>query len=407
MKLLSALFIVSAITLCFGAGSQPVTHWVGTWACSPVGEMPKAEKVIELGPRNASVTIRNVVHVTLGGKVLRLRISNEFGATPVNLKNVHVALSDGQDAIKSGTDRAVTFSGATDFTIPAGITLLSDPVKLEIPEQTSLAISMYVPQQKGLTLTYHLRAISTNYYAPGDQAAATKLKNHNKIQSWIFLTGVDVQREDDAAAVVAFGDSITDGMASTVDANRRWPDDLARRFLANKDTKHLSVLNLGVGGKRILYEQSGPSLKNRLEPDVLNQAGVKYLIFLGGSNDIYRSTNNPDPANKESVADIIDGMKDIIARAHARGIKVFGGTITPYGSTPFYNETGEKKRQEINNWIRNSKAFDAVFDFDAAVRDPKNPTMIAPPYVGPPNSAHPGDAGYKAIADSIDMKQFN
>ncbi len=398
-------FVLLSVAMSFSAGTQTDIHWVGTWACAPVGEMPKGQQATEGGPREASVTIRDVVHVSLGGKALRLRISNEFGSTPVRMANVHVALSDGQDAISKGTDHAVTFSGATEFTIPAGTALFSDPVKMDVPNRASLAISMYVPQQKDVKLTYHVRALATNFYAPGDQTAAAKLQNARRIQTWLFLSGVDVQAVNNAAAVVAYGDSITDGMRSTVDANRRWPDYLAHRLQADKSTEQLSVLNLGISGNRILYDQGGPSLLARLDRDVFGQSGVKYLILFAGINDIHHSINRPDQAQHESVRDIIEGMKQIIARAHEHGIKVFGATLTPSGGNQFHNPASEKMRSEINTWTRTANAFDGWFDFDKAVRSPSNPSVLAPPYDSP-DHVHLVDAGYQAVADSIDLKSF-
>jgi lysophospholipase L1-like esterase len=402
LVLLPTVFIGQAS---FAAAPQSTPHWVGTWACAPVGELPANKENAQGGPRDASVTIRDVVHISLGGKVFRLRISNEFGKTPLKMEMVHAAISDGADAVQAATDHAVTFAGAANVTIPAGKAMLSDPLKMDIPAFTSLAVSMYVPQQKDLSLTYHIKALSSNYIAPGDQTAAAKLTDPKKIVTWVFLTGVDVQASPDAAAIVAYGDSITDGMRSTIDGNLRWPDDLAHRVQANAATAHLSVLNLGISGNRILYDQAGPSLLARLDRDVFGQAGVKYLIVFAGINDLHHSVNRPDPLQKESTADIIAGLQQIVARAHAHGIKVFIATITPAGGSPLHKPAAEQIRQDVNTWIRAGKGFDGVVDFDKAVRSPTDPTVLAPPYDSPDHT-HLVDAGYQAVADSIDLKLF-
>ena len=401
----AAWCILSFCMATFAVVPQGAGHWVGTWACAPVGEEAKAAVVAQGGPKDSSVTIRNVVHLSLGGKVLRLRISNEYGPTPLAMETVHVALSNGKDAIQSDTDHMVTFSGSPTLTIPAGKTVESDPVKMDLPPFASLAVSMYIPQQKNVKLTYHVRALSTNYIAPGDQAAATALANPREIRTWVFLTGVDVRVSADTAAVVAYGDSITDGMVSTVDANRRWPDDLARRLQANPRTAHLAVLNEGIAGNRILYEQAGPSMLERMDRDVFGQFGVKYLVVFAGINDLHHAVNRPDPTEKEMAPDIIAGIRQIVVRAHAHGIKVFVATITPSGGSQFHNPPSEAIRTAVNTWIRTGDGFDGVFDFDKAARDTINPTVLAKPYDSPDHT-HLNDAGYQALADSIDLMKF-
>ncbi len=386
--------------------AQAAPHWVGSWACAPTGELPTAKEVAQGGPRDASVTVRNIVHLSLGGKVLRLRLSNEFGTAPLEVKDVHLALGAGKDAIDVETDHPVKFGGATDLTIAAGGFALSDPIPMQAPAFASLAVSMFVPQQKDVSLTYHGRALSTNFFAPGDQAGASHLKDARKIATWVFLTGVDVDAPAKAAAIVAYGDSITDGLRSTLDGNKRWPDDLARRLQANPATAELSVLNLGISGNRILYDQGGPSLLARLDRDVFGQSGVKYLILFAGINDLHHAVNRPDPAQKESVEDIVAGMKQIVARAHAHGIKVFGATITPDGGSQFHNPPGEAMRVAINSWIRTGGAFDGWFDFDKAVRSASDPEKLAEQYDSPDHT-HLLDAGYQAVADSIDLSVFH
>lgn len=403
---LTALTLVLLVsTACMAGTSRPETHWVGTWACAPVGELPIGADAIEGGPQQRSVTIRDVVSVSLGGEVLRLRLSNEFGATALAIDDVHVALSLGQDKTQPGTDHAVTFSGVGHYTIPAGKAVLSDPIVMHVAPLSSLAVSLYVPEQKNATLTYHVRALATNFYAVGDQTSATTLDHPRAIHSWIFLTGIDVEAPPKAAAIVTYGDSITDGLRSTVDGNRRWPDDLARRLQANKATADLSVLNLAISGNRVLYPQSGPGLVERLDRDVFGQSGVKYLILFAGINDIGHSINRPDPAQKESAQDIMAGMESIVEQAHAHGIKVFVATITPCAGGVQCKPAGQTMRHEINAWIRNGKGFDGVLDFDAALRSAGDPDALASAY-DTPDHVHTNDAGYQAIADSIPLALF-
>ncbi len=411
MRFRSCIFKLTACVLLSAAAfggthdAKRNLHWVGTWACAPVEELPLGASAVKGGPKYASVTIRDVIHVSLGGEVVRLRISNQFGKSPVKIENVHVGLSSGQDAIQSGTNHSVTFGGESQFEIPAGQLAVSDPIALHVPPLTSLAVSLYVPRQDGISLTYHIRALSTNFYATGDQTSALVLESPRTIHTWVFLTGVDVEAPKNAAAVVAYGDSITDGLRSTPDANRRWPDDLARKFQGDPRTRERSVLNLGISGNRILYPQAGPSMVERLDRDVFGQSGVKYLILFAGINDIHHSVNRPNPNQKETAQDIIAGMKEIVERAHQHGIKVYGATITPAGGSPFHNPTSEAMRQTINHWIRTGHGFDAWFDFDRAVRDAKNPGVLAPAF-DTPDHTHLNDAGYQALANSISLKKF-
>jgi lysophospholipase L1-like esterase len=408
-------------------------HWVGTWACAGVPLPAKAAAVGDpSGLQNA--TVRDVVHVTLGGSTIRLRLSNEQGDAAITFGSVHVAESGivyaksqiptkrpgpgqgidavdsatEQDSIKPGTDHAVTFAGAASVTVPAGHFVWSDPVKVDVSRFSSLAVSIFVPKQSAFVPTIHATALSTNYVAEGDQTSALTLEKAKKLKSWMFLTGVDVEATADARAVVTLGDSITDGMISTVDANLRWPDDLARRLAEDPKTKNVSVLNAGISGGRILYPQAGPSMIERFDRDVLGQDGVKYVILFAGINDINHSQNRADPAQHETADDLIAGMKKIIAMGHARGLRVYGATITPEGGSQFAKPGGEAIRQAVNAWIRSGQGFDAYFDFDKAVAVPgSSPEILKPEYGGAASgNIHLFDPGYQALADAIDLKAF-
>jgi lysophospholipase L1-like esterase len=385
--------------------APPQVHWVGSWAAAPTGELPNAKAAEEGGPKQADVTIRDVVHLSLGGTLLRVRISNEFGSAPLQLPEVHMARSAGKDAIVASTDRMVMFHGTPGVSIPAGQAVVSDPVSLQAEALSSIVVSLFVPRQPEISLTYHAHALSTNFFAPGNQPAAATLTGSHAIPAWIFLSGVEVAAPE-AAAIVALGDSITDGMRSTIDGNRRWTDDLERRLQGYTRTQQLSVLNVGLSGNRILYEQGGPSMLARTDRDVFGQAGVKYLIVFGGINDLHHAVNLPHRNQKESTPDIIAGLKTIVSRAHAHKIKVFGATITPDGGSQFHSAASEQIRSDLNAWIRRGQAYDGWFDFDKAVRDVSDPTKLAAAYDSPDHT-HLDDAGYEALANSIDIKVFH
>jgi len=387
------------------AATPKSTYWVGSWACSVVGE--RNRRAPQGGASEEDSTIRNVVHLSLGGPAIRLRISNEFGDGPLKIGGVHVAESAGKDATVAGSDHTVTVGGDASFTIPAGQAVVSDPIAMTVPAFADLAISFFVPKTSVFP-TYHAWAFASNFTAPGDQASATALSNAKKMMPWIYLRGVDVAAAPDARAVVTLGDSITDGMISTIDANRRWPDDLARRLAGNPKTKNVSVLNAGISGSRILWPQAGPSMLGRFDRDVLAQPGVKYVIVYGGINDINHSQVYPDPKQSETADDLIAGLKQLIARAHAKGLKIYGATITPGGHSRFETPAGLAMREKVNAFIRSdASGYDGLFDFDKVVRDPAHPDTLLPLYGGEASGyIHLYDAGYQALADSIDLSKF-
>jgi lysophospholipase L1-like esterase len=342
-------------------------QWVGTWSASPSDGAT--------GFNNQ--TLRLIVHTSIGGDDIRVRLSNLFGAQSLVIGAAHVAISSGGAGIVPGSDRPLTFSGASAITIPPGALVLSDPVELRVQPLSNLAVSIYVPGDTG-PATEHSLGMQTNYISgPGDFTGATLLPVSTTAQSWFFLSGVEVKASKRTRAIVAFGDSITDGYCSTVGANRRWPNVLAERLLAHKHHSNLAVLDEGISGNRILHNGLipifGPNALARFDRDVLVQTGVKYVIVLEGINDFgHAAPGTPEAVNAD---DIIEGYRQLIARAHEQGLKIFGGTLTPYKGTIFpgyFNDVGEANREKVNQWIRTSRAFDAVIDFEAAVRDPKH-----------------------------------
>jgi lysophospholipase L1-like esterase len=377
------------------------TTWTGAWAAAPI-VAPATEKPIAPD----GVTFRDIVHLTLGGRAIRLRISNEFGPTPLTIAGVHIALSAAADAIQPATDRAATFNGSPSVVIPAGTIAVSDPIELPVNAFDDLAVSLFVPAQAGVTLTIHSLAMSTNYVAPGNAIAATSLPDATKVTSWHLLKAVDVDAGSTASAIVALGASITDGYHSTPGKNLRWPDDLAGRLHANPATAHIGVLNEGVSGARILHDGTGPSALARLDRDVLAQPGAKYLIVALGTNDIGRTFFPRVPNESPITAEQLEwALQQMVARAHARDIRVIATTLNPYEGADFYNATGDQMREAFNTYVRSSGIFDGVVDFDRIMRDPAHPARFLPDYDSG-DHLHPNDAGYKAMADAIDLKLF-
>jgi lysophospholipase L1-like esterase len=352
-------------------------------------------------------TYRDIVHLSLGGNAIRLRISNEFGAAPLSVASVHVALSAGSATTQTGTDHPVTFGGVETVTIPTGAVIVSDPVPMPVKQFSDLAVSLFVPAQPGTTLTYHQLGMSTNYIATGNVTSAHDLEGAAKVTSWYLLKGVEVDGGSNARSVVVLGASTAEGARSTLDKNARWPDVLAAKLQANKATADIGVLNEGISGGRLLHDVTGPSALSRLDRDVLAQPAAKYVIIALGTNDIGR-TYFPLPGHKNeevTAEQMIWSYQQIAARAHSRGMKVFASTLNPYGGADYYNAAGEQMRQAINSFLRTSKIFDGVIDFDKVTQDPAHPEKLLPEYDSG-DHLHPNDAGYKAMGESIDLSLF-
>ena len=297
----------------------------------------------------------------------------------------------------------MTFGASPSVNIPPGAVVVSDPVALTVPAFADLAIDLYLPGDTAASpspLTTHAGALQTNYVsATGNHAGAADLPGATTTAAWFFLSRVEVLAPPQAGAIVAFGDSITDGTRSTVNTNNRWPDHLAKRLQAQK--MNIGVLNQGIAGNRVLGDGAGVSALARFDRDVLAQAGATHVIVLESINDIGLARDNACP----SAADIIAAHRQLIERAHARGLKIFGATLTPFEGAAYWTKEGEAKRQALNDWIRTSKAYDGVIDFDAAVRDPNAPTKLQPQF-NPGDNLHLTDAGYQAMANAIDLGLF-
>ena len=349
-------------------------------------------------------TIRSVVHLSLGGVSIRIIFTNEYGADPLKIGSASVALPGSSlDTVRPETAHAVLFSGQPSVEIPANSIVLSDPIPMPMAPLSDVSVSYFIPGQHLSGVTEHPGAVATSYVAPENQIQATTLKNAQPLLQWHFLRNVEVAAADNAAAVVAFGDSIVEGAASTRDANARWSNVLSSRLQADRKLSHLGVINEGIGGNRVLHPFF--SALYRFNADVIAQDGVKYLILCEGVNDIGR-TGKPIRPNEEVTAELlIAAYKQIIARAHAHGIKVIGGTLTPFEGADYYTPAGEEMRQAVNQFIRTSGRFDGVVDFDKAVADPKHPTRLNPDF-NLRDKLHPNDAGYKAMGNAIDLNLF-
>jgi lysophospholipase L1-like esterase len=408
MKLIAILFVFSAAGMLFGfAGTS---HWVATWAASPAPQLPD-EQMRSAHLALSDQTLREIIHTSIGGSTVRIRLSNAFGKTNVEIGAVHVAARGKASGIEAATDQTVTFNGRPMAEIPANAVVYSDPIKLAVHPDSDLAISLYLPHT-AIGGGVHYSAEQTSYIGAGNQVAANSITDPQTITSWVFLAGVDVEARPNAGTVVAFGDSITDGARSTLDANRRWPNELATRLLARKGQK-LGVVDAGIGGNRILHDAQsiisfGVNAIARFDRDVLEQPGVKYVVVMEGINDLGHAGSSAPVSETVTADELIAGLQQLILRAHERSIKIYGATLTPFEGTVFpgyFSQEKEVKRKALNEWIRTSKAFDGVIDFEKAVRDPEHPDRVLPAYDSG-DHLHPGDAGYKAMADSIDLALF-
>ena len=385
----------------------PTERWVASWATSQM--VPQAKDALPAADVTDG-TLRQTLRLSTGGGKIRVKLSNAFGTEPLKLAGAHVALAaaPGSARIDPASDRALTFSGRRETTIPAGAEYLSDPIDFPAAPLASLAITIRFDGAPPAQQTSHPGSRTTSWFGPGDQLAAAEVTGKS-LDRWFVIAGVDVQRPA-GASVVTFGDSITDGYGVTTNGNNRWPDILAARLQANPSTRDVGVLNAGIGGNRMLLDGLGPNAMARFDRDVLNQAGVKYVVLLEGVNDLGTLTRE-QPASPEVhaalVARMITSYDQMIRKARERGLKIYGATIMPYGGSGYYHPdaANEQDRQAINAWIRTPGRFDAVIDFDKLMRDPANPSKLAPAYDSG-DGLHPSLAGYKAMAEAVPLDLF-
>ena len=396
------------VALATGAASAPAAdagRWIGTWHASPQplwqSDFPFPTNV----PFNLwNQTLRQVVRIGPGGKRFRVVLSNEYGDRPLHIGAAHIALSTEGTGIVAASDRVLRFDGRESVTIPAGAPMLSDPVEMEAPASAQLSISLYLPQP-ATPSTFHWEGLQSTWLTDGDATAATDLEAATALPVRLFVSGVQVEADADARVVVVLGDSITDGAASTPGSDRRWPDFLARHLAG----EGIAVLNAGISGGRVLRDRMGVNALARFERDVLGQPQLCTVIMLMGINDIswHGTPFAPDDA-PVGADELIAGYRQLIARAHARGVRIIGATLTPFeGALPdtpitgYYSIEKEHVRQAVNQWIREAHEFDAIIDFDALLRDPRHPTRMLPAYDSG-DHLHPGDTGYRAMAEAVD-----
>jgi lysophospholipase L1-like esterase len=372
-------------------------HWVGTWTAAPA----PAE-----GAAFANHTLRMIPRVSLGGSRVRVRVSNAHGARPLAIGAAWVGLRATGPAVVPGSHRRLTFGGATSATVAAGAHLVSDPVDLTVAPLADLAVSVHLPQDLpaafGITGRY---ARQTNYVSPpGDFAADEVMPVGRLTDDWYFVCGVDVVAPAGAGAVVALGDSLTDANIATHDGHHSWPSQLARRLAARASGRAMAVMNQGLGGNRILHDVRGDSGLRRFDRDVLAQPGVTHAIVMLGTNDLRNRWRKPE--EEVTAAQMVAGLRQLAGRGRDRGLRMLAATLTPFENETFlpgaWTPEREAIRQAVNDWLRKTDAFDAVVDFDRALRDPDHPTRMLPVYdCG--DHLHPSDAGYRAMGDAVDL----
>lgn len=413
---------VSCILLCVVATAQAQEHWVATWGTAQqlIYNGPTAPRPPQNPPPPVNLaipsiwssvnnqTVRMIVRVSVGGRNVRIRLVNAFGSAPLQIGAAHIALRSKNSSIVPASDRALTFSGRVSCLIPPGAVMLSDPIEFNVPPLAEVAVSVYTPKES--TTSTHMFGEHTAYLSKeGDFSGSAEITDATTSLGYYWLAGVDVLAPANAETIVAFGDSITDGHGSMPNTDHTWPAYFTTRLQADKRTAHLGVVNVGISGNQVLRDGGGVlggmSALARLERDVLTQPGAKFVMLMEGINDISSRTRQPDAEAKIVAEDLLAGYKQIIEHAHARGLKIIGCTLTPFDGSRAFTEKGEAARTIVNQWIRMSGAFDAVVDFDAATRDTNNPKKFREAFHAG-DWLHPGDAGYEAMANAIDLAIF-
>ena len=389
--ILSSFFIIGF----YSFSNAQSTKWIGTWSTAP--------QLVEPGnnppsPGLSNNTLRQIVHVSLGGDTLRIRFSNEFSSSPVTLNEVHIALSAGGDTINTNTDKALLFNGKKSVTMDPGSAVISDPIKFALKPLSNVAITIYFGATSS-DVTGHPGSRTTSYLLRGNAVPDASLPGAVTTDHWYVINTIDVMAPDTAAAVAILGNSITDGRGSGTNKQDRWPDELARRFQANPTTQQVAVLNEGIGGNCVLGPCLGPSALSRLNRDVIKQHGLRWLVIFEGINDIGNSSGT-------SVGDnLINAYSQMIHTAHSDGIFVYGATLTPIKGSFYYSDQHEAEREKVNNWIRSSGAFDAVIDLDKAIRNPNDTLSILPKYDSG-DHLHPSEEGHHQLAEAVDLSLF-
>lgn len=404
------------LTLISGAAEAGPDAWLGAFGHAPTAYNPSPPSTVlrsdgtprsvpagfsPLSPYPAGTTVRQVIRSSAQARSIRIRLSNEFANTRLQIGEVHLALAAENGEIIAVSDHILTFAGRHGAVIPAGAPLLSDPLNWTIEAMTKLAVTVYYPEET-IPPAHTLYALKA-WAAPGNQAEAQRLSDAVDARSGNHFSALDIVSQTARHTVVCLGDSITEGFGAMPGAFRSWPDRLAERLQANASTRDWAVVNAGIGSNRLLHSTPSANALSRFDRDVLAVPGVSKVIIALGINDIQYSRRNPSEA--VGADDIIAAMAQLIARAHARGVSVIGGTITPFEGSGSYSPEGEAMRVKVNEWIRNNGALDGVIDFDKAMRDPVNPGQLRA-VADSGGRLHPNDAGYAMMGDAIDLKLF-
>ncbi len=391
-----------AISSCGSAHDKrfmPASEWISTWAAA---QQPVEPHNLPPEPGLDNNTLRQVVQVTIGGKMLRVRFSNEYGTDPVNIKSASIALSMGKGAIDRSKERRLSFNNRPHTVIEPGSTVTSDPLLFTLSPRSRVAVTIYFGDTSS-DVTGHPGSRTTSFLGLGNLIESADLTDALQTDHWYILDSIDVPADESKAALIILGDSITDGRGSGTNRQNRWPDELFRRLNENSETAGIAVLNMGLGGNCVLRECLGPAALKRFSSDVLNQSRARFLIVLEGINDIGQ-TKSMEEADK-IVAELIDAYKDMITLAHEKGIIVYGATLLPFGGSFYDSAWSETARQKVNAWIRNSGQFDAVIDMERAVKDPANPRQMLSEY-DTGDHLHPNETGHRIMAESVDLNLF-
>jgi len=403
--------IVIAASIWAQSGAQAAANaavWVASWGTSQ--QVPEPQNALSTEDLR-DATVRQIFHLSVGGRALRLHLSNAFGTEALHFTSVHVArpLSSSSSAIDVASDRPLTFAGITDVEVPPGAEFLSDPLDFPVAPLSDLAVTFHLDAPPARQ-TGHPGSRATSYYVHGDFVSAANLIEPKHVDHWYQVAGIDVQTGPGGAAIAVIGDSITDGHGATTNGNDRWTDVLARRLQDSPSTRNIGVSNQGIGGNHLLTDGLGPNMLSRFDRDALAPAGVQWVIVFEGVNDLGGLARLDEVTAAEHAAlvrRVVAAYQQVIARAHAHGLRVYGATITPYVGSTYYHPgpMSEADRQAVNQWIRTAGHFDALIDFDAVVRDPQHPDQLLPIYdCG--DHLHPSPAGFKAMGDAVLLDLF-
>lgn len=395
-----SIFFLTVSIFLFGCTNPPSTDiWVGTWSTAPQLVEPRN---MPPEPGLSNNTLRSIARVSIGSDSLRVRFSNEFSTSPVTIKAAQIAVSLDGSSIDNSTIKELTFNGESEYTMNPGTLVVSDPIAFDLKPRMDVATTIFFGETSP-DVTGHPGSRTTSYILEGEHTLASEFNAPIKADRWYVINGIDVKASKNTAAIAILGNSITDGRGSGTNKQNRWSDILSERLLNNPATANVAVLNQGIGGNCVLKDCLGPSALSRFERDVLNQHNVEWLVILEGVNDIGGTKDSI--ASAQVAKDLIAGYDEMISKAHANNIEVYGATITPFGESFYYTDFHEEARVTVNDWIRNSGRFDAVIDMDKAIQNPEKPiTMLPDTHTG--DFLHPSEAGHKLMGEAVDLSLF-